>query len=138
MSGHLMIVIAVVGWGLWGVCDKIALRSMHPSMVQSVNVLVGVAALPFYFLLYKRSGMGLDVGLQGLVWAVGGAALTWLASLACVYALRHNPASTISGYTCAYPVITLLAGNCFLGESFSLPRAIGVLLIVTGAWFLWK
>lgn len=132
----LLILAATLGWGCWGIFNKLALRSLHPALVQLVAVGVGLLTVPAYLLLFRASPKPLPAGYQGFAWAAAAGLMTWLASLTYLYAMERYDASSVSGYTSAYPVVTLVLAVLFLGESLTAGRALGIALIVLGVWLV--
>jgi transporter family protein len=135
-SSWSAVVLATVAWGLWGICDKLALRSLPPPQVQIVNVVVAVLGLPFYYALLRGSGRPFVWDPRGLGWAVGAAAATGVASIAFVYALARRDASQVVSLTAGYPVVTLLVAAVGLGEALTWSRVFGLALMLSGVWLV--
>lgn len=136
MTPNVLIFAAVLGWGLWGVFDKLAVKSIHPTTAQIVHVVVGLVTVPVYLWLFRRTGETFRWEITGLGWAFGAALMTWIASLASLYVLQQRGVSQVVGYTCVYPLVTLVIAASFLGEPVSIARVAGMLLIVSGIWLL--
>src|SRR5262245_11591172 len=136
MSPLIPILIAIAAWGAWGVCDKMAVKALHPAAVQLVASVAGAALAPVYYLVLRASGERVAFSAAGLGWSVLGAACTGVASLAFIYALRLRDASVVAGLTSAYPAVTLLLGVALLGESISPAKAGGLALVVIGCFIL--
>jgi transporter family protein len=134
MSPAAYILIAALAWGCWGICDKLAVRTMHPAMVQLINVMFGVFLAPVYWAFYRSSGTTSALTMRGGLWSLAGAFTTGVASLAYIYALRERPAGTVVALTSAYPLVTIVLAVLMLGERITLEKMIGVGLILLGVF----
>jgi drug/metabolite transporter (DMT)-like permease len=114
--------------GLLGVTIKLALRHVEwPELLLWTALVYAVLALGSVALGNSsiHLGPGGAWGLASGICAAGGLIFAFVA-------LRHADAGVAVPVMAAYPVVTVLASLAFLGESFSLVRALGVVLVITG------
>lgn len=119
--------VAIVGFGIWGLLGKVALD--HATWAQ-VSLLFGVATLLLF---------AVAVGVDGGSWSARG---VWLGALtgvlgaagfACFYlALERGPASQVVPVIGSYPVLTAVLAVAFLGDRLSWVQTAGVGFAVLG------
>lgn len=114
--------------GAAGVTSKLALRTIS---WEQLVLWVPVAYIAFSIALAAGRGAKFPLGAGG-AWA----ALTALCAAASLillfFALTKGDASQIVPAGSAYPVVTLIGSALFLGESITVPRIVGTLLVVAG------
>lgn len=131
-----MLIVATVAWGIWGICDKLAVRTVHPAQVQMVNVVFATIALPVYYGILRGTGGALTWDARGLAWSLIGAVATGAASLAYIFALKQREASVVVSITSAYPAITFVVAAFALGEEVTPGKVAGLGLILSGVWMI--
>lgn len=118
--------IALVGAA--GVTTKLALRTISWEQlalwVPIVYVLIAVV-------LVATRGARLPLGIGG-AWAAATAVCMALALIVLFYALTRGDASEVVPASSAYPAVTLVGAALFLGESVTVPRILGTILVVAG------
>lgn len=118
----------VIAMGALGVTSKLALRSIPWQgliVVATAGYLITSAAL---------GSLG-EVRLSGsidLFWAIASAALAISALILLYVALGAGEAGKVVPVSAAYPAATLVFAAIFLGESFTVGRAFGVMLVIAG------
>lgn len=132
----LCVLVAVTGWAVRGMFDKIALE--HPAHPHPFEVylgkficdsVLGVGAL--IWLLVKRPEI--NVFSRSLrPWAAGSAVCLAGGSAAYYIALSKLSASYVIAITGCYPLFMYLLAVWILKEKFNMTRAIGIVLITAG------
>lgn len=129
MTQFLFILVAILGWGVWGVCDKGAVRYVHPLVLSMMYSLIGVA-IDAVMLVVAR--VPFVVPQRAWVWVLPSAAGSCLAFMAYTFALRSSDAGQVVSLTSAYPLVTLVLASWLLGEELTAQRLVGAALIVVG------
>ncbi len=130
------VLVAVTGWAVRGMFDKIALE--HPAHPHPFEVylgkficdsVLGIGAL--IWLLVKRPEI--NVFSRSLrPWASGSAVCLAGGSAAYYIALSKLSASYVIAITGCYPLFMYLLAVWILKEKFNMTRAIGIILITAG------
>lgn len=136
MSTSLLVVIAVVSWGVWAVALRKAVDLMPPPSAYIVYSIAGLIFVPVYLWLSRVFQMPLRFPLAGTAWAAVASVLVGLGTIALLYAMRERETSDVVALTASYPLVTLVLAVLFLGEALSVSRVIGVLAIAIGAYLL--
>ena len=130
----ICVLIAVSGWALRGIFDKIAVdHPAHPFEVYLgkfiCDSVLGIGA--FIWLLKNRPEV--NVFSKTLrPWATGSAICLAGGSAAYYIALSKLSASYVIAITGCYPLFMYLLAVCILKEKFNMVRAIGIALITAG------
>jgi bacterial/archaeal transporter family protein len=132
MRAIIMLLIATVLWGFWGISEKSAVLRAHPYTVQWMYSLPYLLAIPIWYWLGSRAAPDTNHSLPALVWALAAGLASIGALILLLFAMQTKPASVAVAITAAYPMITMLLAVLSGAESFSLPRLIGILLIIAG------
>lgn len=127
------VAVAVCGWALRGIFDKIALASAHPVELflakYSIDSLLGLAALAVVFVAKKAPK---QVNAKALPFALGSALCLAAGSAGYYVALSMAPASYVVAITGCYPLVLYGLALMFLNEKFNKSRVLGLLLITAG------
>lgn len=114
--------------GAAGVTSKLALEAVD---WRQLVLWVPIAYAAFCVVFIAMKGTTLPLGRGGFWAAV--TALCAAASLILLFvALSKGEASIVVPVGAAYPVVTLVGSALFLGESITLPKVIGVALVIVG------
>ena len=128
-SRWLIPALGFVLWtGLLGVTIKLALRNLDwPVLLLWTGIVYSVLAVCVLATGAGSLGLGPGVGWA----AVSGVAAA--AGLICSFvALRHADAVVAVPVMSTYPVVTVIASLAILGESMSVTKILGVLLVLAG------
>lgn len=131
----LLILIATASWGIWGICDKLALRGMRSIQIVLVSGAVTAGLLPFYAYM-ERSQRLPPMTPKALFWCALGSIATAVAFLAFLAALNRKDTTEVVGLTAAYPAITFLLAVLFLGEKVTAGRSLGLVMVLFGVWLI--
>ena len=139
MSPILLLIIATILWGIWGIADKFALAHAHPFSVQWMYAIPYVVVIPLFFWLGSRSQPESNVNTTAFFWAVVASLSSLLALLLMLFAMRSQPASLAVAVTSAYPLVTMFIAVLLKMETFSAQKALGMVLILGGlVVLLWQ
>ena len=138
MSWFLVALIPPIVWSLSNHVDKALLKNVHTGRSREVLVLVSalfqmvpILALPFLTPINFSLAVGWPFVIVG--------ALGVLALIPYFAALNRGETSLVAPLYQVIPVLYLVAGYLFLGETVSLLQLLGVLVIVFGALLLsWR
>jgi transporter family protein len=129
-----LILISIIGWGLWGTFEKIALRWLNPIQILLINSVIGILSVFLYQFFFKNVEYKFE--WRGIFWAILASLCATAASFGYLFALQQREASYVVSITSAYPLITFIIGIIILGETFTLYRAIGAVMVVAGVILL--
>jgi transporter family protein len=118
----------VVLVGAAGVTTKLALRTIS---WEQLILWVPIVYIVIAAVLITTRGTRLPVGVGG-AWAAVTAICMALALVVLFYALTQGEASRVVPASSAYPAVTLIGAALFLGETITVPRIIGTVLVVAG------
>jgi transporter family protein len=132
----LLVLVATLAWGFWGIFDKKALATAAPPVVLLISVMAqGVVALVAVLVL-RLSGQPIEWKSETLLWgglsglAVAGGLVAYL------YALSQRDASWVLGITAGYPAIMVVVAILWLGEAVSLTRLAGIGVVILGIYLI--
>ena len=114
--------------GLLGVTIKLALRNLEwPVLLLWTGIVYSVLAISVLATGVVSVGFGPGVG-----WAAVSGLLAAAGLICSFVALRHADAVVAVPVMSMYPVVTVIASLAILGESLSVTRLLGVLLVLAG------
>lgn len=136
----ILIGIAVLGWGIAPVVDKLALKESDPLIgltVRGIAVLFTLLAAVVIngkthaLVSFVRNDM-----YSTLLFALSGLLAGVIAMLTYYGALQLAPTTKVVPVTSIYPLVTALLGILLLKEHMSITQIAGVLLIVAGVYMV--
>ncbi len=136
MRTNLILILAVILYGIWGIANKFAVGRAHPFTVQWMFAIPLVVSLPIFFWLGARSAPETNHDATALLWAVVASAASILATVLLYFALRDRPASIVVAITSGYPLVTLVLAVLAGTETLTLPKLAGVVLMFSGVVLL--
>jgi transporter family protein len=130
----LAVLVAVVSWGVWGVMNKVAVRTVPPG---AVMIITGLMSAGLGVMQIVSAGVAVRaLSSVGLTFAALAGLANGVASIAFLTAIRERDASLVVGLAATYPIVTFVLAVVFLREPFSWTRAGGLTLTVLGAMLL--
>lgn len=139
MSPILLLIIATILWGIWGIADKLALENAHPFSVQWMYAIPYVVVIPLFFWLGSRAQPENNFNITAFFWAIVASVSAILALLLMLFAMRSQPASLAVAVTAAYPLVTMFIAVLLNMEVFSMQKLLGMVLIMGGlVVLLWQ
>jgi bacterial/archaeal transporter family protein len=136
MSIGILVLLAIVSWGIWAFALRKAVGHMPPLAVHVTYSLATVLLVLVYLALARRAAVPLRFPVSGIAWAALAAIVVGVGAVAMMYAMRERDASQIVALTAGYPVVTLVLAVLFLNESLTASRVCGVLAIAAGAYLV--
>jgi len=128
---------AAVSWGLAPMFGKAGLSATDPTTGLLIRTLGVAAVLTVYALATGGFARVAAVGWRPAAFLLAEGILASLVGhLAYFYALKFGEASRAVPITASFPLVAVLAGVLFLGESLTPAKIAGVVLVVAGVWLL--
>ncbi|MBU2573678.1 MAG: EamA family transporter [Elusimicrobia bacterium] len=136
----IFLILGVVCWGMGAFFDKMTLKYMDPASAFYLRTLVMLALfIPFLAWKYFPTRQALlNANKFALVFVLSGAVVTMCGVFFYLKAMSGGEASRIVPLSSTYPFVTFLMVYFFLGESFTLNKLLGTLLISGGIYFISK
>ncbi len=132
--------LAVICWGTGAFFDKLILRRLEPFHTFLAKVIVTIILfLPL--IVWKMSPFRKAIETAGkmtVLFVFLSVAVTMGGVYFYLKAMSGAEASRIVPLSSTYPLITFLLAFFFLGESFTLSKFIGIILVAGGVFFLSK
>jgi uncharacterized membrane protein len=126
------LLLCVLLWGTTTFLQRLSADRMDPIVMQ---IIVGLG-----FVLYMPLAIHLSGGWHAIKWSSYSIVLTLIATFlsicgniilyTCLRGSQHTGSMTM--LLCLYPVITLLLSICFLHETFTILKVIGILAMIAG------
>lgn len=139
MPPILLLILATILWGIWGIADKLALEQAHPFTVQWMYAVPYLVTIPLFFLLGFRTQPETNFNTTAFFWTIVASVSAILALLLMLFAMRSQPASLAVAITAAYPLVTMFIAVLLKMETFSVQKLFGVVLIIGGlVVLLWQ
>lgn len=126
----IYILACILILSLSSVLNKHAIKHSEPFAIQLTNGIVSTILLPvWYYFIQNKSDIFNRAATPFTITAAG---LSSLGFVCLLMAFKEWPASTVTALLSVYPVLVYLF-SVFIGtESFSLIKAFGVVLIISG------
>lgn len=134
------VIWALITAGIWGVVpllEKAGLAKVEPLtglFYRCLGVVAGLIVLGTAVLKPEQI-KAVDIRSASLL-VVGGFLASFAAQLAFYHSLKIGQMSWVVPLSGSYPLVAFILGVVFLGETVTLSKAAGMLLIVAGIWFL--
>ncbi len=131
-----LIILTIVGWGVGSFFYKPANDQMHPFMVTTIATCMYVILTPltFFFVKFDKT-----VTWPGVTYALLGAIMMGIGSLAYYFALKKGGVGEIAAITSLYPALTLALSMIFFHEELTWRKGIGIgLALISAVVLSWK
>ncbi len=141
MREFVLAIITALIWGFVPIIEKIGLSSKTAEPVASVvyrtagSLVFAIGAI--IFLLFSADAGGIN-SLKNIepksvfILALAGGLASVFGQTFFYIALKSGNASVVTPVAGAFPLVTFIFGVLLLGESVTLPKVIGILLIISG------
>lgn len=130
-------VLAAMIWGFVPLFEKLGLSKVEPLVglfYRCVGVMIGLIIL--LAIMIKPSEIkSVNTGSAFLL-ILSGFLASFVAQIAFYHALKIGELSRIVPISGSYPFISFILGIVLLGESFSLPKLVGVIFVISGIFIL--
>jgi transporter family protein len=138
MNAFVMAGIAACAWGSAALVEKIGLRNATPGagvVARSMGVLIGCGVYLMFRPMDLANFWSMDLRSKSAIMA--GGILASVAGQVFFYrALKIGEMSRVAAVGGAWPVIAFFLGLFFLGEPFTLRKALGVTCVTVGVVLL--
>ena len=137
MSAIAWALLTAVIWGIVPLLEKQGLGQGSPVIgvfARSLGVILGFLVLGVLWSPWKALA-GLSIRSMALL-ALGGFLASFVGQMAFYHALRVGNVSQVTPLAGIYPMIAALLGWLLLREPFTMPRLVGVCMIVAGTLLL--
>ena len=137
MNAFIWALLAASIWGIVPLLEKLGLAKVEPLVgvfYRSLGVVAGLLLLGA-FMLKPQQIKAIDLRSAGFL-ILGGFLASILAQICFYNSLKIGEVSRVVPISGSYPLIAFMLGMLILGESVSLIKAAGALLIVLGIWAL--
>ncbi|MDI3502487.1 MAG: bacterial/archaeal transporter family protein [Archaeoglobi archaeon] len=133
METFLFALLAAVIWGIAPAVEKMALQSVSPFAGLVVRTVVATSIILIFSFLMGEWKEILSLDSRTILYlSLGGILGSFLGTLAYYNALKSGDVSLVVPVSSIYPLVALLIGVLKLGESITIQRIIGIILIVLG------
>jgi len=140
LSAIIFLLLAILGWGLGAFFDKVSLGHMDPSGAFYVRslfmILVFTPLVLWKYQPMKQALVGSDK--LGPIFVMSSVIVSMGGVFFYLKALSGGEASKIVPLSSTYPFITFALALLFLGESFTVNKFIGTVLLSGGIYFISK
>ncbi len=140
LSTAVFLLLAILGWGLGAFFDKACLRHMDPTGAFYVRtlftILIFTPMLLWKYPQTKQALLGSDK--LGPLFVVSSVIVSMAGVFFYLKALSGGEAMKIVPLSSTYPAVTFVLALLFLGESFSVNKLIGTVLLSGGIYFISK
>ncbi len=139
-STIIFLLLAIVAWGMGAFFDKMTLRYVDSSSafyLRTLFILIwSLPVLVWKFLPTRQALFGSD---KLALWFIGSSVVVTMAGVFFyLKAMSGGEASKIVPLSSTYPFVTFIMVCLFLGESFTVSKFIGTMLISGGIYFISK
>lgn len=137
MTAFWYALLTAVIWGVVPILEKLGLAQaapFHGLMVRSLGVLAGLVFFSWIVSPWEAlKSMGWRAA--GLL-ALGGFLASFVGQMVFYRAIKVGEVSRVVPVAGMYPLVAFLLGILLLGESLTVPKALGVLCILVGVLLL--
>ncbi len=137
MSAWMWALLAACAWGVTPMIEKIGLRHTPPMtglFYRSLGVVIGFVILGLFVVKPQEVR---SVGLRSaLLLMLGGFTASVVGQTFFYQGLKIGEVSRIVPISGSYPLIAFMLGVILMGESLSLLKLGGAVLVILGVWLL--
>lgn len=137
LSTVVFLLLAIAGWGVAGFLDKLSLKYLDPNgafLLRSL-FMIGIFT-PMVLWKQAVTKQALFSGRLGPLTVLGSVVVTMVGVFFYLKALSGGAATKIIPLSSTYPFITAVLAILFLGESLTLNKLVGTLLLSGGIYFI--
>jgi transporter family protein len=140
LSTIVYLLLAILGWGLGAFFDKACLKHMDSSGAFYVRalflILIFTPLVLWKYAQTKQALLGSDK--LGPIFVASSVIVSMGGVFFYLKALSGGEAMKIVPLASAYPFVTFVMAVLFLGESFTVNKLLGTLLLTGGIYFISK
>ncbi len=125
--------VTIVCWGSAGIFDKLGVKGVDPYSAVLVRMVFGTAAILVICAATDRLRPILAFEPRTF-WCLAASAVLGglVGQIGYFIAIKYAPVTQVIPITATYPVVAALLAVAFLREQPTVPKAIGILLVVIG------
>jgi transporter family protein len=138
LSTVVFLLLAILGWGAGAYFDKACLKYLDPSGAFYVRTLVNILLFtPLIIWKYGPTRQALaGHNKLGPLFVLCSVVVSMAGVFFYLKALSGGEATKIVPLSSTYPVVTFALALLFLGESFTVNKLVGTLLVSGGIYFI--
>ena len=126
-------ILTVLCWGSAPIFEKVGIAKMSPLVAVTVRSVIISLILVMAVLFSGEASAISKIDSRSLVYiAIGGILAGLLGQTFYFYALKSGESSRVVPIAGTYPLVAAILGITLLGETLTLHKTIGVILIVGG------
>jgi transporter family protein len=140
LSTVVFLLLAILGWGLGAFFDKACLKHLDPSgafYLRSLFMIVLLTPLVLWKFSHTRQAL-LGSDRLGPAFVLASVLVTMAGVFFYLKALSGGAATRIVPLSSTYPFVTFVLAVIFMGESVTLNKLFGTLLLSGGIYFISK
>jgi len=137
MNAFMWAILTACIWGIVPLIEKFCLVKTEPFVAlfyRCLGVIIGIILLGA-FMIKPAEIKSVDFRTGGLL-ILAGFLASFLAQITFYHALKIGEVSKVVPISGTYHLIAFMLGILLLGEALTVSKAIGVILVVSGVWFL--
>ncbi len=138
MRPFIWAILAALVWGIVPILEKAGLMRVDPLSGLFFRCL-GVSLGLVFLLVFNKNGVQHVLGnfhWSYLLLILGGFLASFVGQIFFYNALKTGEASRVTPLVGAYPLVTFILALFFFSEKLTLGKSVGVLLILSGIFFL--
>lgn len=124
-------ILAVFGWAMWAILNKMAVQRIDPVLVQISAYCVHIVLVPILISTSNFSSLKKDY--FGILFSFSSAICSAIAAYFYARAVKGSDVSSVLSITTCYPSLAFILSVIFLGETFSLNKFFGFAIMILGA-----
>lgn len=138
MKAFYFAIITGIIWGTVPVLEKIGLGKIAPLpglIIRSFGVMIGISMLAIFNNQAFRTALRAEPRTIFFL-VLGGFMASVVGQIFFYNALKAGEASKVVPVAGIYPLVAFILGVIFLGESFTLPKLMGLIFVLVGVLLL--
>lgn len=133
MKSLIFVILTLLFWGMAPVFAKLGVTKSDPFLALALrSFTISVILLAAVFVTGNASSLLQFEPRSAMLIAIEGIFASLVGHLFYYYALKYGEAGRVVPVVAAYPLVTVAAAYLLLGESLTVGRIIGALLVVSG------
>ena len=133
MKAVILSLIVAMMWGITPIFEKLSLIKASPLTVLTIRSLFASTCLIVIALITKDYRQYPTLDGKTLIWILAGSLLGGIVGLFIYFtALKADIASRVVPIVASYPLFAAFYAFLFLNEALSIPKILGIILIVVG------
>lgn len=131
-----MIMCTTLGWALWPVLVRCALKNSNAISVTLSIGMSGALVLPILYFFATKNNFHFTMPVAGFAWAFGAYVINMIAQLAFQRAIGTVPVGIVVAVTSCYPALTATLCYLIFGDVMTIKKIFGMILVILGLMFV--